>query len=61
MMGHRSPRAAVLLDRDDTLIRDVGYLRRADQIEIVPRVPAVLPLLRKARRLPASVQLPQIE
>ena len=53
MMGHRSPRAAVLLDRDDTLIRDVGYLRRADQIEIVPRVPAVLRLLRKARRLPA--------
>ena len=39
-------RAAVLFDRDGTLIRDVGYLRRADQIEILPRVPAALRLLR---------------
>ena len=39
--------AAVFLDRDGTLIRDVGYLRRADQIEILPRVPAALRLLRE--------------
>jgi D,D-heptose 1,7-bisphosphate phosphatase len=37
--------AAVFLDRDGTLIRDVGYLRRADQIEILPGVPAALRLL----------------
>jgi D-glycero-D-manno-heptose 1,7-bisphosphate phosphatase len=39
--------AAVFLDRDGTLIRDVGYLRRADQIEILPQVPAALRLLRE--------------
>ena len=38
--------AAVFLDRDGTLIRDVGYLRRADEIEILPKVPAALRLLR---------------
>ena len=37
---------AVFLDRDGTLIRDVGYLRRAGQIEILPGVPAALRLLR---------------
>ena len=38
--------AAVFLDRDGTLIRDVGYLRRVDQIEILPKVPEALRLLR---------------
>ena len=39
--------AAVFLDRDGTLIRDVGYLRRVDQIEILPKVPEALRLLRE--------------
>lgn len=38
---------AVFLDRDGTLIRDVGYLRRVEQIEILPQVPAALRLLRE--------------
>jgi D-glycero-D-manno-heptose 1,7-bisphosphate phosphatase len=46
MMRDRASGAAVFLDRDGTLIRDVGYLRRTDQIEILPRVPAALRLLR---------------
>lgn len=41
------PGAAVFLDRDGTLIRDVNYLCRVDQIEILPRVPAALALLRE--------------
>lgn len=39
--------AAVFLDRDGTLIRDVGYLRQVDQVEILPKVPAALCLLRE--------------
>jgi D-glycero-D-manno-heptose 1,7-bisphosphate phosphatase len=39
--------AAVFLDRDGTLIRDIGYLTRVDQIEILPRVPQALRLLRE--------------
>ena len=35
-MAGRARRAAVFFDRDGTLIRDVEYLRRADQIEILP-------------------------
>jgi D-glycero-D-manno-heptose 1,7-bisphosphate phosphatase len=38
--------AAVFLDRDGTLIRDVGYLRRIDELEILPKVPEALRLLR---------------
>lgn len=38
---------AVFLDRDGTLIRDVGYLSREDEIEILPRVPEALCLLRE--------------
>jgi D-glycero-D-manno-heptose 1,7-bisphosphate phosphatase len=37
--------AAVFVDRDGTLIRDVGYLRREEEIEILPRVPEALRLL----------------
>lgn len=40
------PGAAVFLDRDGTIIRDVGYLRHVDQVEVLPRVPAALRLLR---------------
>jgi D-glycero-D-manno-heptose 1,7-bisphosphate phosphatase len=36
----------VFLDRDGTLIRDVGYLRRIDELEILPMVPEALRLLR---------------
>lgn len=37
----------VLMDRDGTLIRDVGYLSRRDQIELLPRVAEALRLLRR--------------
>jgi D-glycero-D-manno-heptose 1,7-bisphosphate phosphatase len=42
--GNQSP--AVFLDRDGTLIRDVGHLHRRDQVEILPRVAAAIRLLR---------------
>jgi D-glycero-D-manno-heptose 1,7-bisphosphate phosphatase len=35
----------VLLDRDGTLIRDVGYLKRIEEMEILPRVPEAIRLL----------------
>ncbi len=38
--------AAALLDRDGTLIRDVAYLSRVEQIELLPRVPEAIRLLR---------------
>jgi D-glycero-D-manno-heptose 1,7-bisphosphate phosphatase len=38
----------VLLDRDGTLIRDVGYLSRVDQIELLPQAAESLQLLRAA-------------
>lgn len=37
---------AVFVDRDGTLIRDVGYLRRVEELEILPRVPEAVRLLR---------------
>ena len=39
----------VFLDRDGTLIRDVGYLSRPDQIQLLPRVPEALRLLHEHR------------
>ena len=39
--------AAVFVDRDGTLIRDVGYLCREEQLEILPRVPEALRLLKE--------------
>lgn len=39
-------RAAVFLDRDGTLIRDVGYLCRQEQLEILPQVPEALRLVK---------------
>jgi len=39
---------AALLDRDGTLIRDVAYLSRVDQIELLPRVPEAIRLLRRS-------------
>lgn len=38
--------AAVFVDRDGTLIRDVGYLHRKEQLEILPQVPEALRLLK---------------
>jgi D-glycero-D-manno-heptose 1,7-bisphosphate phosphatase len=43
----RLSRAAVFVDRDGTLIRDVGYLCCRDQVELLPRVPEALQLLRR--------------
>lgn len=43
---HQTPRPAVFLDRDGTIIRDVNYLRTADQIELLPGVPDALRQLR---------------
>lgn len=37
----------VLVDRDGTLIREVGHLSRLDQIEVLPLVPAAIRLLRQ--------------
>ncbi len=31
-----SPKPAVFLDRDGTIIREVGYLRRPEQVELLP-------------------------
>ena len=42
LLGQR----AVFVDRDGTLIRDVGHLCRQDQVEILPRVPEALRLLK---------------
>jgi tetraacyldisaccharide 4'-kinase len=37
--------AVVFVDRDGTLIREVGYLNRVEQIEILPGVPKAIQLL----------------
>ncbi len=44
---HQSGQAAVFVDRDGTLIRDVGYLHREEQIEVLPQVPEALRLLKQ--------------
>jgi D-glycero-D-manno-heptose 1,7-bisphosphate phosphatase len=38
---------AIFLDRDGTLIRDVGYLSSEEQIEVLPHVPQALRLLKE--------------
>jgi len=43
-MGDAAP--AVFIDRDGTVIREVGYLCRPEQIEILPRVPEAIRMLR---------------
>jgi len=37
---------AIFLDRDGTLIRDVGHLYRQEQVEVLPRVTEAIRLLR---------------
>jgi D-glycero-D-manno-heptose 1,7-bisphosphate phosphatase len=39
--------AAVLLDRDGTIIRDVVHLSRLEQVEVLPRVAEAIRLLRE--------------
>ncbi|HUK39635.1 MAG TPA: HAD-IIIA family hydrolase [Candidatus Acidoferrales bacterium] len=39
--------AAVFLDRDGTILRDVGYLSSREQMEILPRVPEAIRLLKE--------------
>ncbi|MBI4527639.1 MAG: HAD family hydrolase [Deltaproteobacteria bacterium] len=45
----RTRMPGVFVDRDGTLIRDVGYLRRVEQLEVLPRVPEALQLLHRHR------------
>ncbi len=42
-----SGQPAVFVDRDGTLIRDVGYLSRLEQLEILPNVPEAIRLLKE--------------
>jgi len=42
----RDTAPAVFIDRDGTVIREVGYLCRPEQIEILPRVPEAIRRLR---------------
>lgn len=41
-------RTAIFCDRDGTLIRDVGYLRYPNQVELLPGAAAALAVLRSA-------------
>ncbi|OGQ81733.1 MAG: hypothetical protein A3F90_13335 [Deltaproteobacteria bacterium RIFCSPLOWO2_12_FULL_60_19] len=43
----KRPSPAALLDRDGTVIRDVGYLRRVEEIELLPRAADAIGLLRR--------------
>ncbi len=44
----RAARAAAFLDRDGTLVREVGYLADPDALELLPSVPAALRALQAA-------------
>jgi len=46
-MKGRAEAAAVFLDRDGTILRDVGYLCREEQIEILPGVPEAIRMLKE--------------
>ncbi len=39
---------AVLLDRDGTIIQDVGYLDSCDKVKFLPRVNKAIKLLNKS-------------
>lgn len=41
-------RRAVFLDRDGTIVRDVGYLKRTEDVFLLPGAPEALKLLREA-------------
>lgn len=44
----RAEAAGVFLDRDGTLIREVGYLSRLEQLEVLPRAADAIRLLNEA-------------
>jgi len=46
--GVTHPRRAVFLDRDGTIIEDMDYLTRSEQIRLLPGVPEALRRLREA-------------
>ncbi|MBP6938843.1 MAG: HAD-IIIA family hydrolase, partial [Deltaproteobacteria bacterium] len=48
MRSSDSPSHAVFLDRDDTLIRDTGYLSDPDGVELLPGSVEALRLLNRA-------------
>ncbi|MGH7772404.1 MAG: D-glycero-alpha-D-manno-heptose-1,7-bisphosphate 7-phosphatase [Candidatus Binatia bacterium] len=45
MTGSTNLTPAVFVDRDGTLIREVGYLNCVEQVEVLPRVPEAIQLL----------------
>lgn len=47
MRSQRDGKVGVLVDRDGTLIREVGHLCRVEQLEILPGVPEAIRLLRR--------------
>lgn len=47
-MKTKAPRRAVFLDRDGVIVREVDYLSRIDQLEVLPGVPAAMKALRAA-------------
>jgi D-glycero-D-manno-heptose 1,7-bisphosphate phosphatase len=47
MAASAAENAGVLLDRDGTMIRDVGYLTDLGQLEILPGVPEAIQMLRE--------------
>lgn len=49
MSGEATRTLGVLVDRDGTLIREVGYLSRLEQIEVLPRVAESIQLLRQRK------------
>ena len=48
MTSPKAKTAAVFVDRDGVLIRDVGYLFQVGDLEVLPRVPEALRLMRRA-------------
>ena len=53
-MTQRGTRAAVFLDRDGTLIRDVNFIGRPEQVELIPGAADAVRRLNQAR-IPAIV------
>ena len=45
----QSPRPAIFLDRDGTIIRDTEYLRDPDQVELLPGAAQAIKRLNDAR------------
>jgi D-glycero-D-manno-heptose 1,7-bisphosphate phosphatase len=48
MVSSSAEKAGVLVDRDGTMIRDVGYLTDIGQLEILPGVPEAIQMLRES-------------